>query len=133
MSVLEAYVNDQSQKEELLHLLKRGVHEDELSVAISLRSGTEGTRRVLADALMQIIMTNHGPQRVQEVFLCSWGAFIASTCGRIYVSAAHKDHVCNEDCLWFIKEKGHSVIYIDCSRMQTETERLVGEMKKASE
>ena len=129
MSDLEAYVSDQSQKEELLHLLKRGVHEDEPSVVISLRSGTGGTRRVLADALIQFIMKNHGPYTVQEVLFCSWGASIASKCGQIYLSAARTDHVCNEDCLWFIKEKGHSVIYIDCSRMQTETERLVGDMK----
>ena len=126
MSSTIHYVQNASQRREIATLIRDGIQPDAPSLMILVRGGANNTRRVLTDAIMSAIANKHqcSDLPMQVVYFCNSGSIIACTRGVIYFSASCDSHTCSEACLTFLKDKGHPVLHIDCSRMQTETEIL---------
>lgn len=128
-SIFEAYVPDASQRDELKIVIRDGVQPEDLSLMVVIRGGTDGTRRMLTEAITSAIGHKHQGSNpdLQVVYFCNLGGLIASTRGAIYISASCERHSCSEPCLAFMKSKGHPVLYIDCGCTRTETQRLLAE------
>ena len=126
---LHDYVPDETQRTELLHVLRNGVEPDEKSVII-LVSGGGSVATCLSDAIMMTIRRLAIDETVPQTNTNAW-RFVFADCfeekGQLYVTSPHASILRHSYDMG--KEGKARVIHVKCGRPKDDRRRLVDAMK----
>lgn len=128
---LHDYVPDETQRTELLHVLKNGVGPDEKSVIILVSGGgSVATRMTLSDAILMTIcrlaIDETVPQTNTDASLFVFAGSFKEK-GQLYVTSPHASILRHSYDMG--KEGKARVIHVQCGRPKDDKRQLIDAMK----